>query len=408
MGRVKIPYYVVVKGRGYWRPTASMRARGFKLVRCGPDGPAAWKIASDWAARWERVRIGLAPAPGAAPRPTDPDAIFALRQWPAGSLGEAFGRYRRTEEWKRKAPVTRQEWDRVWTRIEPLLGDVAPSTVSLEDMSSLRAWVEETVSLREAHRVIKVWRALWKAAAALKYCERDEDPSLGVRNSAAKGRTLTWTEGEAVRLVKAAWRAGNAGLAAALAVMWDSQLSPGDVRALTRGQLDEVLAGGLILTERAKTGKRVGATLSKRTARLVRAYVDQLGAELLEDVVVFRTRGHSSGDGRPWAPRPYTKDKFAEDFREIRAVVFGAQEERQMRDFRRSGAREAIAGKAEPAHLAHAMGNTLHTSAALFETYAPAHITSLEEVAKARQAGRQKLRGSEERTKPKSVNRRPS
>lgn len=393
MGRVRIPYYVVIKGRGYWRPTKAMRARGFRIVACGPDGPEAWRVAATWAARWQRARTGQEPDPTLERRPaTDHDAVYALRSWPRGSLGEAFGRYRRTEEWRRKAPATRAEWDRAWSRVEPILGDVAPATVSLEDISALRLHIEQSVSLREAHRVVKVWRALWKAAAAMHYCERDADPSLGVRNSAAKGRTSTWTEGEAVRLVKVAWRTGHRGLAAALAVMWDSQLSPGDVRALTAAQVRGVLAGGLILTERAKTGRRVGSALSPRTARLLRTYVAAIGAELLDDAPVFRTKGHASGDGRPWLPRPYTKDKLGEDFREIRAAVFGPREDRQMLDFRRSGAREAIAGAAEPTHLAHAMGNTLSASNALFETYAPADVTSLQEVARARQTGRRKLR----------------
>ena len=39
--------------------------------------------------------------------------------------------------------------------------------------------LEETVSLREAHRCLKIWRALWKVSAALGYCMREADPSLG-------------------------------------------------------------------------------------------------------------------------------------------------------------------------------------------------------------------------------------
>ena len=48
MGKVKIPYYVVVKGRGYWRPHPRMRRYGFQIVRCGADGPEAWALAADW------------------------------------------------------------------------------------------------------------------------------------------------------------------------------------------------------------------------------------------------------------------------------------------------------------------------------------------------------------------------
>ena len=35
MGKIKIPYYVVVKGCGYWRPKKEMRALGFERIKCG-------------------------------------------------------------------------------------------------------------------------------------------------------------------------------------------------------------------------------------------------------------------------------------------------------------------------------------------------------------------------------------
>jgi hypothetical protein len=81
---------------------------------------------------------------------------------PAGSLAEAFQRYRGTPEWTAKAPPTREEWLRAWAHIEPVFGDVRPATVMLEHVSQFRAMVERKVSRREAHRVIKIWRALWR------------------------------------------------------------------------------------------------------------------------------------------------------------------------------------------------------------------------------------------------------
>jgi hypothetical protein len=89
--------------------------------------------------------------------------------------------------------------------------------------------VEAHTSRREAHRCIKIWRALWKVAAALKYCRKDDDPSSGIRNLEPEPRKDVWTDGEVVRLVKGAWRAGYRGLAAVMAVAWDTQLSPVDV-----------------------------------------------------------------------------------------------------------------------------------------------------------------------------------
>lgn len=48
MTKIRIPYYVVAKGRGYWRLHPRMRRFGFSLVRCGKDGPDAWAIADAW------------------------------------------------------------------------------------------------------------------------------------------------------------------------------------------------------------------------------------------------------------------------------------------------------------------------------------------------------------------------
>jgi hypothetical protein len=180
-----------------------------------------------------------------------PERSEELTVYPPRSFGEAFRRYRRTDEWARKAPRTREDWWRGWKRIKPVFADCDPRT--LEDVSAWRKVIEDTVSRGEAHRGLKIWRALWKVSAALGDCVRDADPSLGVRNTAAKGRSATWTEGEAARLFKRAWRDGYHGLAAVIAVAWSTQLSPGDVRALRASQLARDGTGALFFTARGKT-----------------------------------------------------------------------------------------------------------------------------------------------------------
>lgn len=385
MGKLRIPYYNVRRGgRGFWEPTHKMRALGFLPVPCGPDGPDAWRIASEWNERWQRVRRGLDPAPLRVLEEANlsPERSEELTVYPRGSIGEGFRKFRRTHEWARKEPRTREDWWRAWRFIKPVFGDVDPRTVTLGDVSAWRRVIEETVSLNEAHRALKIWRALWKVLAALTYCDRDADPSLGVRNSAPAGRSATWSEGEAVRLVKAAWRLGYRGLAAAIAVMWDTQLSPGDVRALTAAQVARDTRGRVLFTQRAKTGVAVCGILSRRSQRLVDAYLDGFGAELLADAPIFRTRTGA----------PYTKNVLAKDFKHLRGAVFGETEARQMLDFRRSGAVEAIVGGAEAEHLAHAMGNTLSASNALYETYVPRQAATIVKVAEARRKGRRALR----------------
>jgi len=257
MSKVKIRHYRVKHARGFWEPTRAMKRLGFHAVPCGTDGPDAWATAEEWNQRWDRTRQREEPSPAmAAADNLSPLRLEELTVYPSRSLGEAFRRYGRTAEWYGKAPRTREDWWRCWRHIKPVFGDCNPRTVTLEDVSAWRQAIEETVSLREAHRCLKIWRALWKVSAALGYCMREADPSLGVRNRAAPGRSATWSEGEVARVAKRAWRMGYYGLAAVIAVAWDTQLSPGDVRVLKASQLSRGAAGETFFTVR---GKRQGS-----------------------------------------------------------------------------------------------------------------------------------------------------
>jgi len=384
MTDVKVRHYVLKHGRGFWQPTPKMKAVGFAPVPCGTDGPAAWAIAEKWNQRWDKTKTGAEPSPAmASAKNLTFEQSEELTVYPPRSLGEAFRRYRKSDEWPRKATRTREDWWRGWKRIKPVFGDVDPRTVQMDNISSWRKVIEETVSLREAHRALKIWRALWKVAAALKYCDRDEDPSLAVRNSAEKGRSARWSEGEATRLAKRAWRMGYYGLSAVIAVAWDTQMSPGDVRALRASQMATAGAGTLFFTERGKTGVPVGGMLSARSMRLLGAYLGVLDVTLTGEAYIFRNRSGA----------PYSKDTLGDDFRVVRQAEFGPLERRMLgHDFRRSGAVEAITGEATPAALAHAMGNTLSASNQLFATYVPVNTSTIAAVFEARKKGRRALR----------------
>lgn len=342
-----------------------MRDEGFKSVPCGKDGPEAWARARAAHDLWvsylaTKSRIGSLP--------------------PIGSLSEAFRRYKGTGEWAKKAPRTREEWERCWARIGPIFGDVKPSTVTLEHISAFREMILTQVSQREAHRCIKIWRALWQVAAALKYCKKNEDPSSGVRNTEPQPRKSSWAEGEVVRLVKAAWRQNYRGLAAVIATGWDTQLSPVDLRSLTASDRVRDAQGLAFLLERAKTGRSAVGTLTPRSERVVDAYIAWLGVELLDNAPIFRNR---SGN-------PYSKDTLGDDFRDIRESVFGKDEKRTLADFRRSGAIEAIRGGVEPAALASKMANDLDTSRSLHKTYAPVDLATARGVDANRRQGRRR------------------
>ena len=159
-------------------------------------------------------------------------------------------------------------------------------------------------------------------------------------------------------------------------------MSPGDVRTLRASQLAKDANGAAFFAERGKTGRPVGGCLNDRVLAAMQAYIEKIGIELHGEAYIFRNRSGA----------PYSSDTLGDDFRVVRSAVFGELDKRTLADFRRSGAQEAIAGEATPAALAHAMGNTLSASNALFATYCPVNLTTIRSVMEARRRGRAKLR----------------
>src|SRR5262245_23734553 len=156
-----------------------------------------------------------------------------------------------------------------------------------------------------------------------------------------------------------------------------------DAVALRASQLARGAAGEAFFTERGKTGKPVGGILSTRALWGLHGYLEKLGVELHGDAYIFRNRSGAR----------YSVDTLGDDFRDVRSIEFGPLERRTIgHDFRRTGAVEAITGGAKVEQLAHAMGNTLSASNALFATYVPVNVTTLREVMDARRRGRSKLR----------------
>jgi hypothetical protein len=421
VGNVKIRYYVTRKAWpgstarwGYWSPCLKrknpktseseptlMAKLGFSQIRCGEDGPAAWRIAEQWNARWDEA-LAKHRRGDAVGDPAKMEPIY-----PVGSMGEGFARYRGTKSWSEdKKPRTREDWERGWKHIAPVFGDVAPRTVTFEEIDGFYHKLRETIGIRESKRVMKIWRILWKTLARMQvptapngetYCKVDADPSLAMRVKDPKARNAFWYEGEAVRVAKQAWRQGFRGLAAALAVAWDTMMSPIDVVSLTLAQLEDDGQGPMFMVARAKTGKPAIGTLSRRTQKVLDAYLKSLPFTLHPDTPIFHTRGTQPGSvGRPRPPVPYTRPMLGEDFRTVRAAILPG-ERRQIADFRRSGAIEATAGEVQPGALASKMANTIDDSKQLQATYTP-HTAQLVRLAdQHRIPGRDRLRGAKNR-----------
>jgi phosphatidylserine/phosphatidylglycerophosphate/cardiolipin synthase-like enzyme len=386
MGSVKIAYYVVVKGRGYWRPHPRMKAFGFQIIRCGADGPAAWQLAEEWNRKWQAVRRGKAP-PLVDLSKLDRDQAEAARRYPPGSIGAAFQGYIRTPEWSARALSARMKvWWPAWHRIRDMWGDVNPNTITFDQMSRWRAALERRHGRGVAHKTFRIWRAFWTIMRGMKVAH-GVDPSTGIRNRAPAARWQRWSEGEAVQLVKTAWRSGYQGLACIIAIAWDTQFSPVDVRTLAQRHRadDGRLYFDRITDGRAKTGRPAIGTLSRRTERLVLTYLVKLGVELHPDALLFRNR---SGNR-------YRDDTLGDDFRSVREIAFPGDKRRLM-DMRRSGTVEAVAGGAGPLDLAAKMANSIDRSNVLHKTYAPGEIAAVRNTDDARLKGRRKMRAVNE------------
>jgi hypothetical protein len=426
MGADSIRYMVYSKGRWRWQPTKTMRVHGFhnvKLSRGGPgvdvNGYPAASMADkmkavEMNAAWDAARLGLPAPPG---KPAEPVALWT--QYPPGSVGDGFKRattLRKAERMKAGIVWTneqtkRDSWPRAWRWLEPKFADCDPTTIEPEHFlaidpvtgktAGLVAEIETKVSITERHMVIKVWRALWKKMAAMKYCSLDGDPSKSFANTPPIPRDQKWMRREVLKLVQVAWRNEYYGLAALMAVAWDSQLSPVDNRSLTLAQVRGDAVGPFFALERTKTGKAAAATLTPWSQAVLIAYLKKFGAELLDTAPLFWTRGGrpvsrkgatgqwggDHGGGRHIQPRPYTKSSLNQDFRAVRALAFGEIEERQLQDMRRSGAVEGDAGGGSVEDQSNKMANTINRNNKLRKAYNPVNVVSARRFDEARVKG---------------------
>ncbi len=380
---MKIPYLKTRRSGYYWIPKPEMQAEGFLQKPLGTDLEKARQEALRLYEHWCRYKRGEDTAPNVK---VSRDQATAGKRYPPGSMGEAFQKWIFTKQWADLSPKTRNgEWWPAWRfRIEPVFGRANPRTIGFDALSAWHQAILEDSGLDTAHRAIKIWRRLWKIMAAMQYCDATKDPSLAIRNHAPKARNQRFVHGEVVLRVKQAWRSGYKGLACIIAICWDSQLSPGDVRKLRKRHMVESAGGryfDLSIEGRSKTGVAVMGTISKRTDRLVSAYLAERGVELLDEAFLFRNRSGA----------PYREDTLPDDFRALMKASF-AGDLRQLRDLRRSGAMEAAAGGVDSKALADKMGNSINTSDKLQKTYQPVDLANVRRADAARIVGRKAVR----------------
>ena len=217
-----------------------------------------------------------------------------------------------------------------------------------EDLLALRTKVAERVSESEAFRVIKVWRALWAKLTALGYmcrpaliphCRSQPRPGAAAGGLAAARRSAARPARMARRLLRSGGAArGGMGYDAVARSTCARYDRPAHNDATARYSRLPAPRPAAPRPARSRVGRR-------RSSMPISA---SSGSSCTPPRRSSGPRGGTATakGGRPWPPRPYTSDRLGIDFRHIRALVFGPEDQRQIQDMRRSGAVEAMRGDA--------------------------------------------------------------
>lgn len=380
---VRLRYTVRKRGRLFWQPTPEMQALGFTAKALGPECPESIAEARKLADAWDDARSNPAGA----------------SRYPAGSFGDFYDSFRRTEKWKTKSLRTREDYERAWRHIQawspgrgkPTLALTACVAITPDHCDAFAAHLSRTLSPAERFRTVKCLKALlgnMVVRLRLGYAS----PAAKLTNPQARGRSAIWLGAEIEDMAAGAAIAGFEGMSLAILTAWETMFSPVDVRTLRPSQLRQDGSGWYLATERAKTGKTAYAALSDGLASMLLDYLASQNRNEADNSPIFRQR-----DGSPYR----TKDTFAGDFRDVRSFMFPG-DTRQMLDIRRSANVEADAAGADKKIMGELLANGLADNRFLEDTYTPPTVAKAREVAAQRLAGRTKLAGEVARLRSNS------
>jgi hypothetical protein len=372
---VRLRYTVRKRGNLFWQPTAEMRELGFTPKPLGPEGPESIAEARRLAEAWDRAR-------------TDHGRDTS---YPPGTFGHFWDRFRKTTGWAKKALRTREDYERAWAHIDswrpaqdkPTLARTLITAINADMCEAFADHLEKTVSPNERHRTVK-WLKVLLADAVVRLRLGYASPAAVLKNPQPKGRTAIWLGAEIEDLAAIAAIAGFEGMSLAIRLAWETMFSPVDVWTLRPRELAQDGQGAFVRRSRAKTGKEAYAALSEALAADLTDYLARQNRAEADETPIIRQR-----DGNAYR----SKDTFGDDFRAVREIAFGSDEDRKFLDIRRGANVEADAAGADKKTMGELLANGLADNRFLEETYTPPTVAKAREVAAQRMAGRAKLAG---------------
>lgn len=372
MNKVRLPYYVIRKGRGYFE-IGKHRSdlTGIPAsIPLGKDGPDTWAKAHSWYEAFQDARA--------------PNSRKRLGGYPPGSLGAAYVLWKGSPDWLEKKPRTREEYERAWDdHIDPAFGRRLFTKITVSDSEAFHRRLKKELSPSDAHRTLKIWRAILHMLQKKNLLP--QAPIGAVTNPMPKGRGQFWLAWEVAKMLRAArlahrFTGDDKWLAIGLAVRlaWETAMSPPDCRTFTLAMMRKDRSGWYLERARTKTGAAAKPPLSTALADDLYAYAKRDGRTPIPTAVLF-----GSAKGKGW-------DRFqmADLFAELRRITFGKKERRQFQDMRRSANLEADLGGASAQDRAAVMANALDKNKSLDAVYTPVTVARARKAQEAREAGR--------------------
>ncbi len=308
MGKIKVRHLRVKASGFYFEPSSLMKAAGFRAEALGMDLAVAVARCNELNAEWDAIRIGGDKKPELSPK---------------GTMARLIEDLLTSSAYRDKSAARQNELDYSIKEILPIFGPAQLTRIMPEQCEKFYDNLREQGSVHKAARIVKDLRYLFNRA--IKQRTLVHNPAHGFAVKQPPPRQITWTEDQVVRVIDLAWKEGFHGISVAITIMYDTSLRPGDVRALTVGQIG---ADRVILTV-AKTNTEAMLPLWDETVDRIRRYLAEMDATLLPSATLIRTR----------FGRPYGEKNFINQARRIMRKA-GIPDAYQLRDIRRTAMTE--------------------------------------------------------------------
>ncbi len=338
MGNFKIPNVVERNGSYYFQAKRHMRDGGIFSEALGSDLAAAIKRAEELNKAWQEVRSGK----------DQPQRAKA----PSGTMARLIEDLRVSSEFRDKSTARQDELEYSFKHILPVFGPSRLNGVSPKHCEDFYDILRNRGSVHKAARVMKDLRYLFNRAKRQRLVTHN--PALDVRVRQPPPRRVVWRADDVSQVIEEAWSEGYEGLAVGISILYDTSMSPVDLRKLTPNDIRD----DHTFLERAKSGRGQYAVYSAETLTLIERYQRESKFKVLPTTQLVRTR----------RGRPYSKDQLARDFRRIADKV-GLPKNVQMRDLRRTAHTERLEGGAHPQEARAAIGNSVDRNKTLDDTY---------------------------------------